>query len=314
MRSMSKKFYSAKIGQVIVELFAEVGRKTGANWGDHNGAYTAQRTLLSSMMERQECVPVMFDSFGKLQAWAEENELTVQGLGNFSQNDVVEIRSTVKSSLIYRSGYTYLWVRAAWLSSYRDAFLAWMDLRHRQSDQLALHSDAIIAYADAIGFLEDGTIRSRLSRMERKVLIDLLDAECEKHKQVHDKGVPEKSLFKYMDMGIDADHVVNKSSLANNAHAWVMLFPVPAHINRRFGAIVEARLGKGNSQLGHITLQERPLIWFKIFGNFMPRDDAELETAMCRIRKQIGPSGELDALLSRMERDVTKYLRAPGRP
>jgi hypothetical protein len=310
---MSKKFHPAKVGQVVVEQLAKIARDPGANWGDHNGAYAVQRTLVASMMEREESVPVMFDSFNALQNWVCANGLQFRQLQNFSYTDVIEVISTSASPLLYRAGPSYLWVRAAWRQVYRDAFLAWLDLNYRQSDQRSLHLSTITAYTDAIDNLNRGIIRPRLSSAERNDMVAFLNAECSKHQQAYDVNLVDKTLFRFMDMGIDADHVINKSSLANNPNAWVMLFPVPADINRRFRASVEAGLGKGNSNLSAIALQERPIVLFKIFGNFMPKNDDELRVALRRIRSQIGPDGELDTILDKMEMDIAKYLRTSGK-
>jgi len=110
---------------------------------------------------------------------------------------------------------------------------------------------------------------------------------------------------------IDADHVINRASLAHHPDAWVALFPVDKRANRHFGAAVETRLPKVRPNVDRINLP--PIAAFKLFCGRMPTTPDDFGWAMSDIRNQFDPSRPgVTKYCDDIERDARSILFEDG--
>ena len=82
---------------------------------------------------------------------------------------------------------------------------------------------------------------------------------------------------------VDADHVVNRASLAKVPASWVAVMPVFYEVNQRTGFIFEKGLEVDTSRS---KLHPNPLQLFKILSDIWPKSVSEFEEAMRRIESQ----------------------------
>lgn len=111
--------------------------------------------------------------------------------------------------------------------------------------------------------------------------------------------------------GMDADHVINRASLAHHPDAWVALFPVKRQANRHFGAIVESRLPAIRPNVDRINLP--PIAAFKLFCGLMPRTPEEFRRAMSKVRRHFDTAiPAVGAYCDDIERDARSALFEGG--
>ncbi len=82
---------------------------------------------------------------------------------------------------------------------------------------------------------------------------------------------------------VDADHVVNRASLAKVPSSWVAVMPVFYEVNQRTGFIFEKGLEVDTSES---KIHANPLQMFKILSDIWPKTVEEYEDAMKRIESQ----------------------------
>jgi len=297
---------SAKINQAIVELMRFVAsERNGALWSGHSGVYLLHRTILASWLETHVRAPVMFETFAGLEQFAQSEGLDIVNLPLVARADAVELISTPATAQLYKAGIGFVWVRANW-KNYRTAMLAHIAKHSIGASSLSRHDEAANLFEELRGKLKSGALRQNISRSDRTELLYIFAKEISAHRVAATKGGDEL-LFARLNATLDADHVINKSSLTKLPDSWVMLFPVPADSNRGFGRHIERSVPKAAVGIGQMDLAPKPLVAFKLFANFMPKTRTEFAKAMKTVRKQMGPNGELDQFLDDME---VEFLRA----
>ena len=100
---------------------------------------------------------------------------------------------------------------------------------------------------------------------------------------------------------INVDHVVNKKSV-QNPDAWILLFPVPAHVNQVYGSVVERRLPEIPKDVDRGDMTK--IMCFKLFCERIPNNPKEFEREMRGIREQIYNA----AFCDQMETDIRPYI------
>ena len=87
---------------------------------------------------------------------------------------------------------------------------------------------------------------------------------------------------------VDADHVINKSSLKEHQpEAWVLLFPVPRNANRGFGAKFERFYPSVSAETNRVDLPSE--VAFKLYCGAMPKTKEQFVRAMGKVRGQLDP-------------------------
>ncbi|WP_409260510.1 hypothetical protein [Pseudomonas putida] len=295
------------IKNLLVEYFRYVAlTKNGAIWSNHTTAIISYRTWLSSIWEgigngQGEPMPVMFETRRELEAWAHNNNHTLEAIcctANKTPNAYVFTGDN--SATDWYRGTCFLWVKANW-SGYRRAFEIWLN-ENRSGDSIhQLHSYAIESYESAIHLIQAGIIFKKRSPKETTNIVNQIRKQILEHQKHHNLGtgnVSGKELFAPFDYTLDGDHVVNKSSLKHLKDAWVLMAPVRADANRSFGSRVERYYPKYKQGTGKVDFS--PTMAFKLFASIMPISPRELENAMTLIESQMGPLSELDDILMDM--------------
>lgn len=303
------------INNLLVEYFRYVAlTKNGAVWTHHTTAIISYRSWLSSIWEgigsgKGQPIPVMFETRSSLEEWAFQNnhKLDTICVTNKKEPNAYAILGDDKAIDWYRGTY-FLWVRASW-RGYRTAFKVWLN-QNRSGDSLEyLHNSAIECYESAIKLVKIGVIFKGRTPKESGKIIKLMSEQIFNHRG-YLNFAPDKmsgsELFSLFDYTLDADHVVNKSSLRNLPDAWVLMAPVPADANRGFGSLIERHYPKYKQ--GKDRLELDPITAFKLFASIMPASPQELEHVMTFVRNQMGGLGELDVILNDMYIQMKKYL------
>lgn len=301
---------------MLVEYFRYVTlTRNGAVWAHHTTAVGSYRAWLASIWEGigdrpGQPMPVMFDSRAGLQKWADSgnHELRPICFSNNKKPNAYFFTGNADASDWY-AGTFFLWVKANW-KDYRKAFKIWLD-QNRSGDSIAeLHKSAIICYERAITLIETRKILVSRSPQEAVRIVALVRAQImahSRHVNCSKSNPTGLELFALFDYTLDADHVVNKSSLKDLPDSWVLMAPVQADANRGFGSRIERSLPRYAPGVDRLELS--PIIAFKLFASVMPSSQRELDQAMELVANQMGPCGELDGVIKRMHEHMNKFIK-----
>ncbi|WP_148058642.1 hypothetical protein [Pseudomonas frederiksbergensis] len=298
---------SPKVRQALVEYFRHVAKtRNNAQWSHHSALYMYFQQWVSSIISESKSFtefPVMFSSYDRLEVWAKCKGLEIRNLTS-GQNVNAVLTVGVDGAEPLYDGTNFVWVKASW-GGYRKALMHWVDKDRSYAKLTRHHEDAATIYAGAAEALKNRDIRPYLSKNERSKLGSTLKSLAELHGEWSlDEQLAKKNeeFLQTLDCILDADHVLNKSSLKNIPDAWVLLAPVTADSNRGFGRHIERysmRVAKG---VNSVSLT--PAVTFKLFSAMMPVDSSELETQLGYIKNKFLLTPGLEAEMEEMEKII----------
>ncbi|SDB25041.1 hypothetical protein [Pseudomonas sp. NFACC13-1] len=305
--------------QSLVEFMESVALANGGRWDHHAYCYLNFQTSVQVAVEEGDsfgALPGAFSTTKQFFKWAKLNGLTKVSVGTPS-NPAFMTHGVDNSSFNLR-GSSFIWVKAT-SSKYRVALLAWLNYLRDDRKLFEVQGRAAIVYERVAASVEAGAIRKKVSPGRRAKLVKIFRAmaeRCQIASSSEQAAIKDSHLLKPFDSTLDADHVINKKSLKDLPHAWVMLAPVIASSNRRFGLAVEQYAVPFTAQQGPIGLDA--VTTFKLFAATFPSTANTLDKQVTAFRKRFIPRGpglqaELETVADKLrgfvDRTNTTFIR-----
>lgn len=282
MTGPSNQQIQAQLRATLVEVLAAKARQNGALWQGHASLFGCQMTSLaqligSSLLIGNATVPVAQPNVDDLLFYAQCNSYDVTPVGN--ANDAYRLQGKPNS---FHFGVDQLWVRIGSKQYRSRMFELWGDELHAASP--SDHQAAASVFEECIGDLSRGTVRTKLSKPLRALLIAEMGKHRDAHAQAAIQGASDPELMKDFDCMIDADHVYARSALHEDAYVWI--FPTPADANRGYGRLVERHYQKRKTQSDENGVESQssateylsPGMAFKLLSGAMPARADEVDT------------------------------------
>lgn len=313
----------------LIEWSRNFAVTSRAMWPGHAGIYGQFRNWLSGEMIAQKLgMAVMFPSKADLEFHAQVSGWVVSPVGN--SGEAVSIRTPFNNEQV--------WVRAR-SENYRNALMIpYGHLRNQASPGLhRVSHDVLLKVATSV---RNHELREDLNDTDRdevaKVLEDRADAhntaaaafEASKKLVAGSELLSEEEqtnaqataaatfkasdeLLAGLDFLLDVDHIFSSKSVEFLTDAWVMVFPVPAHANRRYGSKVERYYKKLSPESAARDISSELL--FKVLAGMIPDTTAQLAEALSRVRRDLNSFGlsreKVDESIARMESVMKNILK-----
>ncbi len=280
------------------EYFRNLAVTHRAVWGGHSGLYGQFRSWLQGEMAAQKLgMAVMFPSIDDLVFQAEASKWKITSVG--SHGDAIVLRTPYNSE--------QLWVLAS-SERYRDALLThYGHLRKKPSADL--HREAELVLTEVATDVGNKKLRKDLDVNDRQAVVAALVARANNH--VAAAPSPSQGLLSGFDCTLDVDHVLSAKSLQQVSGAWVLLFPVPAHTNRRYGAKVERFYKRLSPESSAKDISAE--LMFKLLAGMIPDTPAQLAVALARVQRDLRSFDldpeKVDMYITRMEMVMKNILK-----
>ena len=268
----------SSLQQPLVEMVREIARREGAMPGLYSGLVVQARTNLVCLLEAKQDVPVMFSTRAGLVEWAWSRDMQEGRVGSVPLDEAVYFTPNRDPNDYLDPSLTY-WVRAT-SERYREALIHWYMRCFTPEEDVVrrAHRESLTflkAVQDEIGA---GSIawKTKPKSYEAEAL-RLVQQAIGEHEHALSTNQPDQNLALQLLGTLDADHVLNRASLAHLPEAWVLLFPVPADANRAMGAHVERHLPSAAKEEEELLIDAAQFL--KLLTGYFPRTAAEFEHA-----------------------------------
>ena len=282
----------------LVEHFSAIAREKGALWAGHSYIYAQHRAWLCHLLDSKELVPVMYPSVDELK-FDMQREFDCEEIGSWGEALVFRGKSGTGCH-----GIEQIWVKAS-SRRYREALLiVWAE--HMRKASPDLHCAAVKAYADCIEALLAKHLRRKLCDSRRVKLALRLFERLQLHLSALSEDAPRTELMADFDCTLHADHVFSASALRKIPDAWVLLFPVPADANQRFGSIVERNYAKLGVDYGARNISAGLI--YKLLASVMPLKGPGASNVIDYIAGQLGGSERAKAILDSVKAFESEHI------